>query len=521
MRAINAKDPIFKGKTMKRSLAHAIAALVILASSAGSGTKPSDARPPAVAGQFYPADPQKLKLAIQQYLQDSVEIPMEKPLALIVPHAGYLYSGQICADAYRQVAGRAYDVVVLLGVNHTTGNFSGISLGNYGSFRTPLGNSLVDEEITSALLAECTDCNRNREVHTREHSIEVQLPFVQTLFPNARIVPAIIHPPDSKMCLRFGEALGKALKGRRALIVISSDLSHYPTNTNAEKADSLTLKTIAALDPSRVTSVMRVLDLPNLETRACGEAAILAGMAAAKALGATRAVVAGYANSGDVLVGYDAARTVGYGAVILAPGKTPSDTTVLNRATAPTRATPLQKSEKKILLAFARESILWYLTTQTFPLARNLPARMDFPQGAFVTLRKAGQLRGCIGHIPGDTALGKTVGSMALQSAFGDSRFAPVEINELKNLEIEISVLTPMKAIASSNEIVVGRDGVLMSAAGTSAVFLPQVATENHWDRAEMLDNLCMKAGLHAGCWKRNAKFQIFQADVFSESQFR
>ncbi len=307
MRAENTKDPIFRGKTMKRSLALAIAALAILASYAGSvicgNPKPSDTRPPAVAGQFYPADPQKLKLAIQQYLQDSVEIPMEKPLALIVPHAGYIYSGQICADAYRQVVGRSYDVVVLLGVNHTTGNFSGISLGDYGSFRTPLGDSLVDEEITSALLAECTDCNRNREVHAREHSIEVQLPFVQTLFPNARIVPAIIHPPDSKMCMRFGEALGKVLNGRRALIVISSDLSHYPTNTNAEKADSLTLTTIAALDPSRVISVMRVLDLPNLETRACGEAAILAGMTAAKALGATRAVVAGYANSGDVLVG--------------------------------------------------------------------------------------------------------------------------------------------------------------------------------------------------------------------------
>ena len=524
MQAKNAKDSKFRGKTMKRSLVLAAAALAILASYAGSilcgNPKPSDTRPPAVAGQFYPADPQKLKLAIQQYLQDSVEIPMEKPLALIVPHAGYIYSGQICADAFRQVAGRSYDVVVLLGVNHTTGNFSGISLGNYGSFRTPLGDSLVDEEITSALLAECTDCNRNREVHAREHSIEVQLPFVQTLFPNARIVPAIIHPPDSKMCMRFGKALGKVLNGRQALIVISSDLSHYPTNTNAEKADSLTLTTIATMDPSQVISVMRVLDLPNLETRACGEAAILAGMTAAKALGATRAVVASYANSGDV-PGGDTARAVGYGAVILTSGKTPSSTAGLNRAAAPSRATPLQKSEKKILLAFARESIHRYLTTQTVPLARNLPVRANFPQGAFVTLRKAGQLRGCIGHIPGDTALGKTVGSMAVQAAFGDPRFAPVEINELKNLEIEISVLTPMKAIASANEIVVGRDGVLMSAAGTSAVFLPQVATENHWDRAEMLDNLCMKAGLQAGCWKRNAKFQVFQAEVFSEAQFR
>jgi hypothetical protein len=507
---------------MKRVFA--FAALAILVSYSGlrlcGNAKSSDARPPAVAGQFYPADPQKLKLAVQQYLQDSVEVPVEKPLALIVPHAGYIYSGQICADAFRQVLGRLYDVVVILGVNHTSANFSGISLGDYGSFRTPLGSSTVDEEVISALLAECRDCNQNREVHIREHSIEVQLPFVQTLFPNARIVPAIIHPPDAKMCLRFGEALARVLKNRRALIVISSDLSHYPTNKNAEKADALTLTTIAGLDPSRVSVLMRTLDLPNLETRACGEAAILAGMTAAKALGATRAVVVSYANSGDVLVG-DASRTVGYGAVVLAPGRDPSNTAILNHAAPPARATPLQNSEKKMLLAFAREAIRRYLTTQMVPLARNFPARMDFPQGAFVTLKKSGQLRGCIGHIPGDIALGKAVGSMALQAAFSDPRFAPVELNELKNIEIEISVLTPMKAIASPDEIVVGRDGVLMSKAGTSAVFLPQVAPENHWDRAEMLDNLCMKAGLQAGCWKRDAKFQVFQAEVFSEAQFR
>jgi MEMO1 family protein len=507
---------------MKR--AFAFAALAILVSYAGlslcGNAKSSDARPPAVAGQFYPADPQKLKLAVEQYLRDSVEIPMERPLALIVPHAGYIYSGQICADAFRQVMGRSYDVIVLLGVNHTTDNFSGISLGDYGSFRTPLGSSTVDDEITSALLAECKDCNRNREVHIKEHSIEVQLPFVQTLFPNTRIVPAIIYPPDAKMCQRFGEALARVLKNRRALIVISSDLSHYPTNRNAEKADALTLTTIAGLDPSRVSSLMRVLDLPNLETRACGEAAIIAGMTAAKALGATRAVIAGYANSGDVLIG-DTSRTVGYGAVALVPGKGPSDTAILNRAAPPSKASPLQNPEKKILLAFAREAIRRYLTTQTVPLARNFPVRMNFPQGAFVTLKKAGQLRGCIGHIPGDMALGQTVGSMALQAAFGDPRFAPVELNELKNIEIEISVLTPMRTIPSPDEIVVGRDGVLMSKAGASAVFLPQVAPENHWDRAEMLDNLCMKAGLPSGCWKRDAKFQTFQAEVFSEAQFR
>ncbi len=322
------------------------------------------------------------------------------------------------------------------------------------------------------------------------------------------------------MCARFGEALAKVLKNKRALIVISSDLSHYPTSENAAKSDRLTLTTIAGLDPGRVESLMKILDLPNLDTRACGEAAILAGMTAAKALGATRAVIAGYANSGDVSIG-DRSRAVGYGAVVFTSGKAPGSTAILNRPAAPGQASPLKNPEKKTLLAFARESIRQYLTTQTVPLARNLPPRTDYQQGAFVTLKKAGQLRGCIGHMAEDAALGKTVGAMALQAAFGDPRFAPVQLSELKDLEIEISVLTPMKPIASFNEIVVGRDGVLMSKDGASAVFLPQVAVENNWDRAEMLDNLCLKAGLSPGCWKRDAQFQIFQAEVFNESQFK
>ena len=509
---------------MKRIRACTFAAAALLAIYAGLGacgsSKPSDVRPPAVADKFYPGDPQKLKLAVQQFLQDSAAVPMEKPIALIVPHAGYIYAGQICADAYRQVMGRRYDVIVILGVNHTSGDFTGISFGDYSTFHTPLGDSRVDENITAALLARCKDCNRSRGVHVNEHSIEVQLPFLQTLFPDAAIVPAIIHPPDLDMCVRFGEALAAVLKNRQALIVISSDLSHYPNHKDGEKADRLTLKTIAGLDTSLISSTMRNLDLPNLDTRACGEAAILAGVTAAKALGATRAVIAGYANSGDVPVG-EVSRTVGYGAVVLTSGKAPSNTAALDRPAPPAKATPLQEAEKKALLKFARETIHRYLTTQTVPLANRFPARMSFPQGAFVTLRKAGELRGCIGHMSEDEELGKTVGNMALEAAFGDPRFPPVQLSELNSLEIEISALTPLKPIASEKEIVVGRDGVVLAKAGTSAVFLPQVAVENKWGKAEMLDNLCRKAGMEAGCWKSGAQFRVFQAEVFSESQFK
>jgi len=171
---------------------------------------------------------------------------MESPLALIVPHAGYVFSGQIMADAYRQVMGRSYDVIVVLGTNHTTGGFSGISLGDYTAFRTPLGDVPVDEESTAALLSANKDCNRNRAVHVTEHSIEVQLPFLQTLFPKAKIIPAVIHPPDYEMCIRFGETLAKVLKNRKALIVASSDLSHYPDYKDAVTIDRQTLETVAA-----------------------------------------------------------------------------------------------------------------------------------------------------------------------------------------------------------------------------------------------------------------------------------
>jgi AmmeMemoRadiSam system protein A len=161
------------------------------------------------------------------------------------------------------------------------------------------------------------------------------------------------------------------------------------------------------------------------------------------------------------------------------------------------------------------------LSSETTPLVRNAPSRLELPQGVFVTLKIHGELRGCIGHIPPDFPLGRAVGSMAIQSAFNDPRFAPLKASELAQVKIEISALTPMKDIKGPEEIVVGRDGVVIAKEGRSAVFLPQVAPENNWGRNELLENLCRKAGLSSDAWKSGAKFYVFQADVFDESHFR
>jgi MEMO1 family protein len=489
-------------------------------SSIPAKPKTSAIRPAAVAGKFYPSNPSILKLAIQQFFLDAAPPIITKPIGLIVPHAGYIFAGQIYADAYRQAQGNPYDVIVILGTNHTAGDFNGVSLGGYSAFHTPLGDVPVEAQIVQDLLNESKDCNKNQSVHIYEHSIEVQLPFIQSLFPNARIVPAIIHPADYDLCIRFGQALAKVLKNRRALIVMSSDLSHYPNQKDAAKADQLTLETIASLDLHRIAAIMRDLHFPNLETRACGEAAILAGITAVKALGTKQVGIVAYANSGEIPAG-DQDQTVGYGAVAFTTENISKAPSIFDRPEIPSAATPLKIGDKKLLLTFARKTIALHLTIQMAPMARGFPPRLSSPQGAFVTLKKAGELRGCIGRMQAVTPLGLTVGAMALEAAFKDPRFSPLQQSELKDLEIEISVLSPMQTIATPDAIVIGRDGVLMTKGNSSAVFLPQVAVENNWNKVEMLDNLCQKAGLQTGCWKQQAQFKVFQADVFSERDFR
>ena len=187
-----------------------------------------EVRSPAVAGQFYPESATILKLAIEKFMEDALPPQVKKTGRHRRPHAGYIYSGQICADGWNQVRGGAYDVVVILGTNHTASGLRKIALYPGGGFRTPLGTAMVDGDLTAALLAASPDCALDKGPHVREHSVEVQVPFAQVLFPQAKIVAAIVGEADAALCTRFGNALASVLKGRRALIVASSDLSTLP-----------------------------------------------------------------------------------------------------------------------------------------------------------------------------------------------------------------------------------------------------------------------------------------------------
>ena len=480
-------------------------------------------RQPAVAGRFYPEAGPALRLAVEKYMQDALPPVAKDPVAIIVPHAGYVFSGQICADGFNQVRGRPYETVVILGTNHTSSSFRKVGIYPGRGFQTPLGAAEIDSSVVDALLASCQDCTLDASIHAREHSVEVIVPFVQVLFPGAKIVPAIVGAPEVDSCERFGKALARTLKGRNALIVASTDLSHYPSAANASMVDRQTLQAILPLDAASFHAVAHTAsdrNIRGLSTRACGEAPVMAAMAAARELGATGGVLVSYAHSGETVLG-DRGQVVGYGAVALASGETRAGATKSPASQQTGRGSSLNASDRKVLLTLARDTIERFLTTKTAPLARNPSPALEQTRGMFVTLKKSGELRGCIGEIAPEKPLYQLAGAVALKSALEDPRFRQLRTDELKDIEIEISVLTHPAPVAGAEDIVAGRDGVIVKKDGRSAIFLPQVATEQGWGREEMLDQLCLKAGLPAGSWKQGAQFLTFQAEVFSEADFK
>jgi len=418
------------------------------------------------------------------------------------------------------VKGNEYDLIVILGTNHTTAGFSDISVYPKGAFGTPIGNLEIDAELAGELLMKDSDVNADLSVHKDEHSIEVQAPFIKYLFPHVKILPVIVGKPDIEMCTKFDKALADLIKDRKVLIVASSDLSHYPAFNDAIKVDNTTLKTIAGLNPKEIVSVMQEQlekNTPNLVTCGCGEAPIITAVILAKQLGANCASIISYSNSGYTPVG-TADRVVGYGAMVIKKGTASPINDVDTLITDNTyKLTP---SDKKALLDYARKTLQVYFDAQVVPLPRNMNSMLKMKRGAFVTLREHGDLRGCIGHMSEDMPLCTVVGSMALQAAFNDTRFSSLAREELPIVELEISVLTPFTKIKNADEIVMGRDGVIVKKGRRQAVFLPQVATETGWSKEEFGDQLCFKAGLEAGDWK-DAELFTFQADVFSEPDFR
>jgi hypothetical protein len=380
-----------------------------------------------------------------------------------------------------------------------------ISVWAEGGLATPLGVVPVDAGLAQALIAADSRITFDRAAYAEEHAVEIQLPFLQLACPACRVVPVLMGADDDATVQALADALLKVLPGRRAVVIASSDLSHYPQREDAQRVDGATLSAIQTGDPAAVRAAIAAsmaAGVPNLATCACGDGPILVAMRVARGLGADKVTLLRYANSADVPQG-DPAQVVGYGAVMF------------SRSQPSPELTEAQRAE---LLKLARAAIAETLKSGSLPVYQSDDPVLNRHAGVFVTLMENGELRGCIGRMQADeTPLYRTVQEMAVAAATSDPRFAPLAADELSRVSIEISILSPMRRIADVQEIVVGTHGLMLVEAGQRGVFLPQVPVEQGWNRDQYLENLCGKAGLPTTCMSANPELYAFTAFVFGE----
>lgn len=470
-------------------------------------------RKPAVAGKFYDSAPARLRAGVDGFLKKDYR-PSGRLAGILAPHAGYSYSGSPAGAAFSALKNIDFDTLVILATGHTMGLKRG-ALPAAGSFETPLGQVEVDEAFCAELLKDKKLFEEAPRAHAGEHAVEVQLPFLQALKGNkVKIVPVLFNTDDAALLEEAGRAIGRAMKGRSALLCVSSDLSHYPPGNIAEISDRSVLlalrQAMRNASPEyfhQANTLLFSKASEYLDTTACGQAAMTAGAAAALELGCNDFELAVYTHSGKVS-GDDTA-VVGYGAGFFTEA-----------SPAPAGALELSGDMKKELLSLARFSIGACLKTGKVP-AQPLSPRPEFnqPAAVFVTLNIGGRLRGCIGSLEPRDTLADMVASYAGAAAFEDPRFPPVTEADLKKIEIEISVLSPLVRAGGAADIKEGVHGVYLVSGRRSGTYLPQVW--EHFSRKEdFLSSLCdEKAGLPPGAWKeKSTVLYTYTVDHFAEN---
>jgi AmmeMemoRadiSam system protein B/AmmeMemoRadiSam system protein A len=477
-------------------------------SKGGRDSEMKEVREPAVAGMFYPDQPEILTRDVKRYVENATKEKIEGEIvALVSPHAGYMYSGQVAAHAYKLIEGETFDTVVVVGPSHRA-LFKGASIYNRGGFRTPLGVIPVDTGLSKKMMEKWKEIQFLSEAHVQEHSLEVQLPFLQVVSKSFKLVPIVMEPYWTwESAQSLGRAIADTVPGKKILLIASSDLSHYHSYQKAVDLDRIVLNHIDRLDPEGLNR-----DLGENRCEACGGGPVVAVMLAARALGANQGKALKYLNSGDVTG--DRSRVVGYAAGVFY--RTAGGAEKMKEEKKVGVDLGLNPDEKRLLHQIARTVIENRAKGKPVPEFKIDAPVLKENRGAFVTINKKGQLRGCIGYIEGRGPLYKTVEEMAEAAAFRDPRFSPVKDKELPELEIEISVLTPLRKITDVNEIEVGKHGIYIKKGWYSGLLLPQVATEYKMDRQTFLEHTCQKAGLPSNAWKdKNTEIYIFSADIF------
>jgi hypothetical protein len=462
-------------------------------------------RPAAVAGAFYPGNPKELDATVQYHLSQVEPSDAPAPKAIIAPHAGYIYSGPVAAAAYARIR-PARDVikrVVLLGPCHRVA-VRGLALSGADAFATPLGEVAVDKNAVAAIKAlpqvEVFDAT-----HQEEHSLEVHLPFLQVILGAFSLVPLVVGEADAE---KVAEVIERLWGGPETLIVISTDLSHFQDYEAARRRDRATCRAIEAMDGASIG-----------REDACGRIPMRGLLALAKRRAMTVTTV-DLRNSGDTAGPRD--RVVGYGAWVFdeaATKKIEADAFAQG-----TRA--LLKAHGATLMGIAAASI-------EHGLAHDGPLRLDpdayAPElrrngACFITLKRGGKLRGCIGSTLAHQALAVDAAENGYAAAFRDHRFKGLKKAEVEGLELSISVLSQPWAMTVADEADLvthlrpGIDGLIIRDKGKRAVFLPTV-WEGLPQPRTFLHRLKLKAGFAADHWSETFQAWRFVAEEMSAAE--
>ncbi len=469
-------------------------------------------RLPSVAGSFYPAGPDELEQMLKTFFARApVSQADENVLAIISPHAGYVFSGEVAAAAFKHVdPEKTYKTVFIIGSSHRN-SFPGASVYSIGNYITPLGVVQTDLETAKKIAGEDKIMTYDPSYQNNEHSIEVQIPFLQYwLKKDFKIVPILLGTQDERICNKIATIL-KPWFTDENLFVISTDFSHYPTYNEAVKTDKQVADAIITNNPDIfLTTVENCTEkkVANLATGCCSWPSVITLMYVTDEMPGISYKEILYKNSGDSEYG-GKDRVVGYFALSVSQQK--QNTLILNAA------------EKEELLKIARKTIYAFLKDGSIPdeNLKTMPQALRNPAGAFVTLKKSGNLRGCIGHFDADYPLYKIVQKMAVASATQDYRFDRVSTNEMNQIAIEISVLTPMQKVSDVNKIRLGTDGIYIKKGSRSGTFLPQVATDTGWNLKEFLGHCSRdKAGIGWDGWKdTDTEIFVYQALIFRETE--
>ncbi len=470
-------------------------------------------RPPTVAGIFYPDNPSELKKALYQYLDtnERKNIP-DEIIGIISPHAGYIYSGWVAGKAYRELIGRSYDAVIILAPSHHK-RFKGASVFNGDAYSTPLGLVKIDLDLSIEIARNHPLINLSLNGHDwrdtlNEHSIEVQLPFLQIVLPGTPIVPISIGTQDDSTITAVSQSIIKAVKnsGKKVLIIASTDLSHYH---NLEEARKLDLRFVNSFKRYDYFKLKAELDSNNIE--ACGGAPVIIAMIVSEYLGATMSLPIFYATSANspyARASQD--RVVGYFSGIMLNG--PYDFFEIEL--------PLDDMLKQDIINRARQGVELAAKNLELMPVRYIPTKLNVEMAAFVTLKKNGKLRGCMGHTYPKELLPIEVEKAAYLAASKDYRFEKVSESELDSIKIEVTILSRFKRIFTPNDIIIGKHGVYIRNGNRTGLFLPNVATEQNWNLNELLINLCKKADLSQEMIHHpDTELYIFNAIKLSEEE--